>query len=111
MSQRTYSLKEFSQRNWDRNVTVFTECNDWTPQDYALAAVGPVGYIGLLFAKRNRGETVNDGEIFEEIADAVIYLDLLCTNIGGDLSVVLRRKFNATSKAVGGNITLPGQDD
>ena len=111
MGTKSFSLNMFSRRNWDRNITDFTECHDWLAEDFALAACGPVGFIGHLFTKRKRGENVNDGEIFEEIADAVVYLDLLCTKMGGDLTVVLRRKFNATSKSVASAIMLPAEND
>ena len=96
--QQSYSVKQFSAVNWDRNETVFPECGDWEPQDFALAAIGAAGYIGHLLMKRRRGEEVKTGEIFDEIADAAIYLDLLCTMMDGDLTEVLARKFNATSK-------------
>lgn len=102
-----FTLKEFSSLNWDRNETIFTECKDFEPKDFALAAIGPSGYIGYLLMRRERDENVNNGEIFEEIADAVVYLDLLCTALGGDLAVVVARKFNETSKKAGCDHKLP----
>ena len=105
--QKNYTVKQLSEQNWDRNETVFTECEGWEPQDFALAAIGPPGYIAHLLTKRKRGEEVNDGEIFEEIADAAIYLDLLCTNMGGDLTEVIARKFNVTSKKAKCHHRLP----
>lgn len=104
--QSNFTLHEFSNLNSDRNKSVFTECADFTPNDFALAATGPVGYIGHLLSKRERGDDITNGEIFEEIADALIYLDLLCTSLNGDLAVVLARKFNQTSKKVGCNHKL-----
>ena len=44
--------------------------------------------------------------IADELADTVIYADLLCHRLGLSLGKAVQRKFNATSAKVGSEVTL-----
>lgn len=79
----------------------------WGKRDLALAAQGPVGYIAHLHTQWKRGYDVKDGEIYDEIADAIIYLMLLVAEMGGETAEVLTRKFNVNSKEMGYSVSIP----
>ncbi len=110
-AKNEYTVRAFSKKNWGRNLETFTECSEWEPSDFALAAMGPTGYLAHLFAREKRGEKINEGQYYEEIADAVIYLDLLCTSLGGNLEEVIARKFNDTSAEEDCEFLLPRKDN
>ena len=71
-------------------------------------------HAGGIGAARERGGQI-DGEpgegaqvveISHEIADVVIYLDLLAQSYGIDLGTAVRRKFNVVSDRRGSEVTL-----
>lgn len=111
----------------DRNVArceeAFHPLHDWTPTDWACALAGEVGEACNLVKKLRRmvapGSAVvalghlQDGtaerlvgDIADELADAVIYADLLAARLHVDLGAAVRRTFNRTSRAVGSDVTL-----
>ena len=57
-----------------------------------------------------RGYDVKDGEIYDEIADAMIYLMLLVDEMGGETSEVLAQKFNENSEEMGYPATIPAYE-
>ena len=84
---------------------------EWTVSDWFTATVGELGEAGNLIKKLNRirdNLVGNQGDfkqtdvvvtkIGEEIADTVIYLDLLAQRLNIDLEEVVRMKFNEVSK-------------
>lgn len=107
MSKQPLTFRNFQRANTARDEFIREGKKPWPPHDFALAAAGPVGYIAHLLTSERRGNDVAEGEIFDEIADAVIYLDLLCSSMGGSLDQVLARKFNVNSHEFGSDITLP----
>lgn len=48
-----------------------------------------------------RGSRATPGQLAEELADAIICIDLIAAAEGIDLSTALRNKFNATSEKYG----------
>lgn len=107
MTTPLLTVNRFSQVNWARHNELLGDSKNWDQEALALAANGPTGYIGHLFTQIKRGSDIAPGEIFDEIADAVIYLDLLTTTMGGCLDQVLARKFNVNSDESGAGQTLP----
>ena len=107
-----------------RNVNA-TRCHRWHPSgvvewsvsDWAVAMAGEAGETCNAVKKFNRirdglanindpGRQLTDhdaavAKIGEEIADTLIYLDLLALRLGLDLAAEVRRKFNATSERYG----------
>lgn len=81
--------------------------NSWSLSDWAVAAAGEMGEACDLIKKLNRvrdglvGNRADEAELRaalgKEIADTVIYLDLLAERAGIDLSAVIRAKFNEVS--------------
>lgn len=84
----------------------FHPLDDWNALEWAGAASGEVGEAANLCKKRRRGEPVDANDIGDEIADAVIYLDLLAARLQLSLEDCVRRKFNVVSDRVGSEIKL-----
>jgi NTP pyrophosphatase (non-canonical NTP hydrolase) len=61
------------------------------------AAAGELGEAANLIKKRRRGEAVSDRDVLDEIADTVIYLDLLAARLGCSLAEAIERKFDVVS--------------
>lgn len=94
-------FRDLQERNADRCETVFHGIMEWSPTDWACAMAGECGEACNLIKKLRRGEKVSPQEVGDEIADLVIYADLLCTRLGMSLETCIRRKFNAVSQSRG----------
>ena len=109
----------FSKRNKARALEWHPEgLGSWSVSDWAMAMAGEAGEICNAIKKLRRHEDgINDSraqskaahiqDIGDEIADTVIYLDLLATRLGLNLEELLIRKFNAVSEREGFDIKLP----
>jgi len=84
----------------------------WTAADWSNATCGEAGEMANVIKKIRRHETgaVNEGDpplatlkamAAEEIADVVIYADLLAKYLGIDLGQAIRSKFNKVSVKYG----------
>ena len=65
---------------------------------------GETGEACNLIKKLRRGEAVRPETIGEEIADVVIYADLLAARLGLDLGECVRAKFNLVSVKRGSHV-------
>lgn len=83
---------------------------DWSPLEWAGAAAGEMGEAANLCKKLRRGEPIPAAEIGKEIADVVIYLDLLAASLGIDLGYTVAAKFNEVSVRRGVRDRLPLPD-
>ena len=99
--------------------TNLRRCNRWHPggieewslSDWAVAMAGEAGETCDVIKKLNRyrdgvvGNSKTEVELVQqlgdEIADVLIYLDLLAARAGVDLDEAVIRKFNAVSERVG----------
>lgn len=86
------------QANVARCVDVFHAVNSWSPTDWACAMAGECGEACNLVKKLRRGEPVPEVDIGKELADVVIYADLLAARLGIDLGEAVRLKFNEVSE-------------
>lgn len=96
---------------------------DWSFADWLLATVGELGEAANVAKKLKRiqdgipGNKPGEDEatlraaLGKEIADVMIYLDLLAAREGIDLAAAVIAKFNATSERVGFPDRLPGKDE
>lgn len=81
--------------------------NSWSLSDWMTATLGELGEAANVAKKLNRvrdGIPGNDkseeelrAELKKEIADTLIYLDLLCQSEGFELEDAVVQKFNETS--------------
>ena len=95
------------EQNVGRCEESFHSCDDWSPTDWATAVAGEVGEACNLIKKLRRGENIQEAVIAMEIADAVIYLDLLADRLGISLGEAVGVKFNIVSERVGNARRLP----
>lgn len=91
--------------------------NEWSLSDWGVAAAGEMGEVLNVIKKLNRerdglkGNFVTKLQLREqlghELADVVIYLDILAASEGIDLGAAIIDKFNRTSEKVGFPERLP----
>lgn len=85
--------------------------DDWNLSDWGIAAAGEFGEAMNIIKKLNRerdGITGNSKskiellyDLADELADTIIYLDLLAARVDIDLSAAIVKKYNQTSVKVG----------
>lgn len=109
---------ELAAKNARRCEESFHRIEMWSETDWMTAVAGEVGEAANLIKKRRRLSTPNNTQeknynaelhinnVIDELADAVIYIDLLCTRMGGNLEEGIRRKFKEVSKRVGSVVEL-----
>jgi NTP pyrophosphatase (non-canonical NTP hydrolase) len=94
-------------RNRHGEIAHPTGVAHWSLTEWCLAAFGELGETANLIKKLNRGELLpTDTALQDEIADTVIYLDLLASRAGFDLGAAIRAKFNRKSQEIGVNVFL-----
>lgn len=72
---------------------------DWSPTDLGCALSGEVGELCNLLKKIRRGDkNISLEDIADELADVVIYADILAQNLDIKLSNAIQEKFNKTSQ-------------
>lgn len=99
---RTIDLRGLRELNAHRCSVSFGHGVDgWSETDWACAVAGEAGELCNLIKKRRRGDDIGMGAVADEIADVVIYLDLLAARLGIDLGDAIAAKFNAVSGRVG----------
>lgn len=87
--------------------------SDWSLGEWVCAVTGEVGELANLLKKVKRGDFTLDDvrqDISDELADVVIYLDILAKRCDVDLSSAVESKFNRVSERVGSNIRIEGGD-
>lgn len=108
------TFKEFSRINRHRcesSAGFNHKLESWPFSDWVIALVGELGEAANVIKKLNR---VRDGipgnrespeklqeKLAGELADAFIYLDLLCQACGVDLWISIPRKFDEKSREIG----------
>lgn len=84
--------------NVKRCEEVFHQLHDWSPTDWACAMAGECGEACNLIKKTRRGEAIDVDDIGDELADLVIYADLLAARLGLDLGRCIVKKFDEVSE-------------
>jgi len=104
--------------NVKRCEEVFHPLNAWTPTDWACAMAGEAGEVcnavkklrrladGTNTAKDPQTESEAIKAIGAELADTIIYCDLLAARLGLDLSVEVQAKFNEVSRRMNSTVRL-----
>lgn len=101
---RSLTFTGFQQMNLARCEAAFHMCDDWSPQDWALAIADEAGELCNLLKKARRGDfTVEErkADILAEIADVMIYCDLLMSRLDAETGFEVLKKFDEVSKRVG----------
>lgn len=87
--------------------------SDWSPASWLQAAVGELGEYANLRKKVERGDLTLEeakSDLGDELADVVIYLDILAAQLGIDLGNAVMNKWNKTSKKVGVPLYIDAED-
>ncbi|MCK5642024.1 MAG: MazG-like family protein [Gammaproteobacteria bacterium] len=84
---------------------VFHKLDEWTPIEWALAMIGEAGEACNEVKKINHGDGCA-GDLAMELADLVIYADLLAARLHIDLGQAVVHKFNLVSDKRGSSIKL-----
>lgn len=108
----------FSKTNRKRCLKVFHSIDSWTVAEWGVAVAGEAGEICNAIKKLRRLEdgnnTAKDPQtreeavqaIADEIADTIIYADLLAAKLGIDLEEAIVKKFNEVSRRMNSSIEL-----
>lgn len=76
----------------------FHALEDWSLTDWGCALAGEVGEACNFIKKMRRGDTsVTKEDVAKELADVVLYADLLAARMKIDLGSAVKNKFNEVS--------------
>lgn len=102
------SFNRLRDANVRRTADSYRPVSDWSPTDWACAAAGEMGEVCNLIKKlrRSEGDGVEMADVADEMADVIIYLDLLAYRLTIDLGAAVKRKFNKTSDEVASSVKL-----
>jgi NTP pyrophosphatase (non-canonical NTP hydrolase) len=88
------------------NTPAYAKCLEWTLADWSNAIAGETGEMCNLIKKIRRGDDIDPKEVGKELADIVIYADILASLLGLELSDCVVQKFNEVSDRVGSDVKI-----
>ena len=93
------SFQELRNINKKRSEIVFPQCRHWQINEWAVALFGEAGEVCDAVKKYNRGGDLDKHvvDIGKELADVVLYADLLANYLGINLGEAIKQKFNEVS--------------
>lgn len=109
MKTEPLNFDQLRTTNVERCETVFHPLQAWSPTDWGCAMAGETGEACNFIKKLRRLEGADryfdtperraelNVKIAKELADVVIYADLLAARLGIDLGEAVRQKFNEVS--------------
>lgn len=113
------TFDELRRTNVARCESAFHKLDHWSVADWITATLGELGEAANVAKKIRRAEGGSafsrpeerdmhamQAKLADELADVLIYLDLLAARCGVDLGAAVRAKFNRTSDLVGSPIKL-----
>lgn len=101
------TFEELTSANRKRCEASFHGVDEWGPTDWACAMAGEAGEACNLVKKQRRGDAgIEPEDIGKELADTVIYADLLASRLKLDLGSCVASKFNEVSRRVGSHVVL-----
>jgi len=112
------NFEQLTVANSNRCHQSFHPIDHWSPSDWGCAMAGECGEAcnkikklrrleGTYYSRENeKDDTELTNEIMDEVADMVMYADLLATRLERNLEDAIRQKFNRTSDQVGSTIKL-----
>lgn len=87
--------------------------SDWSPAQWLQAVMGELGEYANLRKKIERGDlSIEEGKsaLADELADVVIYLDILAAQLGINLGEAVMSKWNRTSERMNVPIYIDAED-
>ncbi len=119
MNNTDLGLRQLREANVRRCERVFHKLDEWSPCDWATAMAGECGEACNVIKKLRRldgADASKDSPAYREgllkdaayeLADLIIYADLLAARLGIDLAAAVTNKFNAVSDVRRSDVTLP----
>ena len=101
MKKKTLTFDELREKNLRRCGEVFPRLESQSLNDLAMLAFANLGEACSYLVGMKKGEPITPGDIGEELADAVIFIDLLCSRLGIELGLYVWEKFNRISDIMG----------
>lgn len=107
--KHSLNFAELRRANIIRNEEVFNPCNNWSLMEWACAMAGEAGELcGAIKKMRRMEEGTNSAKdptdlaiykrkVADEMADVIIYLDLMASKMNLDLGQAVISKFNEVS--------------
>lgn len=92
-----------------KTTKAFAKCESWRVSDWFSAMIGEAGEFANLNKKVDRGDfPLHEvrAELGKELADIVIYADILAYEIGVNLEHAVRDKFNEVSSRVDAKVFI-----
>jgi len=87
--------------------------SDWSHAEWLQAVIGELGEYANLRKKVLRGDMTFEEALpalTDELADVIIYMDILAMQLGVDLGEAIMEKWNKTSKKVGVPLYIDAED-
>ena len=100
------SFRMLRSANVARCEAAFHPLRSWSPTDWACAMAGECGEVCDQIKKLRRGDQPSKDAIASELADVIIYADLLAARLDIDLGEAVYEKFNEVSRRVGSDLHL-----
>jgi NTP pyrophosphatase (non-canonical NTP hydrolase) len=97
LQPRRLNFHDLRIANVKRTAQAFHPVEHWSPTDWATAMAGECGEACNKIKKLRRGEIIAPEEIAHELADMIIYADLLAARLGINLEQAIIQKFNMVS--------------
>jgi NTP pyrophosphatase (non-canonical NTP hydrolase) len=117
-------FRQFRAANVARYEQSFHRLDAWTPLEWAGAMLSEAGAVANVAKKLRQQKTSEyarhwdvqqlEAQLADELADVMVYVDLLAARCGIDLDQALVAKFNRASDKLGSPIKLsldPARDD
>lgn len=108
----TARLRQFKNKHGQRAHTQ-DDGSDWSDAQWLQAVIGELGEYANLRKKLDRGDLTWEEALplmADELADVMIYLDILAFRLGIDLGAAVMDKFNRVSERVGSNVRIDADD-
>lgn len=83
------------------------EIEDWSLEKWGIAIGGEVGELLNILKKIVRGDEIDVKDAGKELADVIIYADMIAQRLGLDLRSEILAKFNEVSDRIGSVVRLP----
>jgi NTP pyrophosphatase (non-canonical NTP hydrolase) len=105
-------LRAVREANLRRVRETWRHEQEWSPSDWMTCVLGELGeaanILKVEMRDHNRSAPKDAAALADELADTLLYLDLLAARCGIDLAAAVRAKFDRTSLRVGSRVFLGG---
>jgi len=100
------TFNKLSKKNHKRNTLDFPQFHHWESLDWSNALAGAVGELRNVIKKEKRDGKNHSIDIGKKLADIILYADLLASDLGINLDIAIRSKFNEVSDKIHSDIKL-----